>query len=254
VGGVVERKAGCAKEFADRLAERLRGRLYKVVLFGSVAKGTADAESDVDVLVVVDGVSEDVRSIVAEAAFQVGISCGEAVEYVLMDLGEYRSRDPDNPFIYEVEKWGRVLYEDPEPEVRRALRLIELAEEYYSYAEKCRQNLIYRAAVDLGQNAVELLLKALILARGGSLPRTRGGYIQRFGELYVLPGEVNREIVSKLYRVLDLRNKARYDPDYTPSEADADEVLQTCRELRDIATRILSRESTELGSLRGNRE
>jgi len=114
MGGVVERKAGCAKEFADRLAERLGGRLYRVVLFGSVAKGTADADSDVDVLVVVDGVSEDVRNTVAETAFQVGISCGEAVEYVLMDLGEYRSRDPDNPFIYEVEKWGRVLYEDPE--------------------------------------------------------------------------------------------------------------------------------------------
>jgi len=76
-----------------------------------------------------------------------------------------------------------VLYEDPEREVRRALRLAELAEEYYSYSEKCRQNLKYRAAIDLGQNAVGLLLKALILARGESLPRTHGGYIQRFGEL-----------------------------------------------------------------------
>jgi len=244
VSSVVERKAGCAKEFAHKLAERLRGRLYKVVLFGSVAKGTADADSDVDVLVVVDGVSEDVRNIVAETAFRVGLSCGEAVEYVLMDLGEYRSRDPDNPFIYEVEKWGRVLYEDPEPEVRRALRLAELAEEYYSYAEKCRQSLMYRAAIDLGQNAVELLLKSLILLRGGTLPRTHGGCIQRFGELYVLTGEVDRGIVSKLYRVLDLRNRARYDPDYAPSEADADEVLQVYRELRDIARKILSREST----------
>jgi len=135
-----------------------------------------------------------------------------------------------------------VLYEDPEPEIRRALRLVELAEEYYSYAEKCRQNLMYRAAIDLGQNAIELLLKALILLRGGALPRTHGGYIQRFGELYVLTGEVNREIVSKLYRVLDLRNRARYDPDYTPSEVDADEVLQMYRELRDIARRILNRE------------
>jgi len=140
-----------------------------------------------------------------------------------------------------------VLCEDPEHGVRRALRLAELAEEYYSYSEKCRQDLMYRAAVDLGQSAVELPLKALILARGGSLPRTHGGSIQRFGELYVLPGEVDREIVSKLYRVLDLGNKARYDPDYTPSEADADEVLQLYRELRDIARRTLSRKSTRAG-------
>lgn len=240
----IKRKVGCAEEFAEQLIERLGGRLYKAVLFGSVAKGTADADSDIDVLVVVDRVSEDVKKIVAETAFQVGLRCGETIEYILMDLEEYRSRDPDNPFIYEVERWGKVLYEDPESGVRRALKLIELAEEYYSYAERCRQGMMYRAAIDLGQNAVELLLKALILARGGSLPRSHGGYIQRFGELYVLTGEVDRGIVSKLYRVLELRNKARYDPDYNPSEADVDEVLQAYRELRDIARRIPSSEST----------
>jgi len=81
----------------------------------------------------------------------------------------------------------------------------------------------------LGQNIVELLLKALMLTRGGALPRSRGGYIQRFGELYLFPGEVNREIVSKLYRGLDLRNRTRYDLDNIPSEADAYEVLQLYR-------------------------
>jgi len=91
---VVRHKAGCAEEFAEQLAEKLGGKLYRVVLFGSVAKGTADVDSDVDVLVVVDRVSEDVKNIVAEAAFQVGLSCGEAIEYILMDLEEYRSRDP----------------------------------------------------------------------------------------------------------------------------------------------------------------
>jgi len=106
-GDVIERKASCAEEFAGQLTSRLSGRLYRVVLFGSVAKGTADVDSDVDVLVVVDRVSGDVEKIVAETAFQVGLRCGEAIEYILMSLEEYRSRDPDNPFIYEVERWVR---------------------------------------------------------------------------------------------------------------------------------------------------
>jgi uncharacterized protein (UPF0332 family) len=95
--------------------------------------------------------------------------------------------------------------------------------------------------VDLGQNAVELLLKAMILAKGGALPRSHGGYIQRFGELYVVPGEVSRDIVPKLYRALETRNRARYDPEYAPTEDDASSVLQTYRELREIALRTLER-------------
>jgi len=247
MGDVLKRKIDCAKEFVEQILRRLGGRVYKVVLFGSVAKGTADADSDVDVLVVVDNATEDVREVVAEASFQVGLKYNESVEYLVMGLEEYKSRGLDNPLIYEVERWGEVLYEDPEPEVRRALKLVELAEEYYGYAERCMQSLMYRAAVDLGQNAVELLLKASILARGGPLPRTHGGYIQKFGELYVLSGKVGREVVSKLYRALELRNRARYDPDYSPSETDVAEVLQLYRELKDVVGRMLSREDATNG-------
>ncbi len=33
-----------------------------------------------------------------------------------MELGEYKARGIDNPFIYEVEHYGKVLYYNPEPE------------------------------------------------------------------------------------------------------------------------------------------
>ena len=239
---VLNRKVGCATEFARLVLEGLRGRVFRIVLFGSVAKGVADADSDVDVLLIVDSVTEEVRNIVAEAAFQASLRHGESMEYVIMSIEEYRSRGLDNPLIYEVEKWGEILYENPEVEKRRAAKLLELAEEYYGYAERCKQNLMYRAAIDLGQNTVELLLKASILAKGEPLPRTRGGYVHRFGELYVLIGEVSRDIVPKLYRVLELRNRARYDPDYTPTEVDVDEVLQLYRELRDMVRRLIGLE------------
>jgi len=241
VGGL-ESKIACAREFAGILAERLRGRLFKVVLFGSVAKGSAEAGSDVDLLVVVDRVTDDVERVVAEAAFEASLRSREPVEYVVMSLEEYRVKISGNPFIYEVERHGKELYCDPKPEEEMVEKLIGLAEEYYGYALRCARQLMYRAAVDLGQNAVELVLKALILARGGALPRSHGGYIQRFGEIYVVPGEVSRDIVVKLYKALEMRNKARYDPEYAPTEADASEVLQTYRELREVARSVLARE------------
>jgi len=241
---VMERKVDCSREFADVLARRLKGRLFKVVLFGSVAKGLSDVDSDVDLLVVVDRVTDDVRRVVAETAFEVSTRSREPIEYVIMGLEEYRAKSYGNPFIYEVERYGRVLYCDPKPEEEAVKKLIELAEEYHGYSLRCVQQLMYRPAIDLGQNAIELVLKALILAKGEALPRSHGGYIHKFGEAYVLRGEVGRDVIAKLYRALELRNKARYDPEYSPTEADASEVIQTYEELREVARRVVEKKES----------
>jgi hypothetical protein len=60
----------------------------------------------------------------------------------------------------------------------------------------------------------------------------------------VLQGDVDRVIIAKLYKVLELRNKARYDPEYEPVEAEVSEVLQTYRELREIAYKIPMKKSS----------
>ena len=213
----VEKKVKCARVFAELLANRLKGRLIKVVLFGSVAKGSCSADSDVDLLIIVDRVDEDVKRIIAEFAFEASHEFQEPIEYIVMEFEEYKARGLDNPFIHEVEHYGKVLHYDPEPEKEMIRKLLDLAEEYYKYAERCAQRLMYRAAIDLGQNAIELMLKALILVKG----------------------EVEREVVTRLYRALELRNKSRYDPDYKPLEVDVNEVLQAYREIREVARKIL---------------
>jgi len=71
-----------AREFAKVLAERIRERLFKVVLFGSVAKGLCNVDSDVDLLVIVDRVSDDVKNIVAESTFKISMKFHEPIEYI----------------------------------------------------------------------------------------------------------------------------------------------------------------------------
>jgi hypothetical protein len=57
-----------------------------------------------------------VKRIVAESAFEASVEFREPIEYIVMELGEYKARGIDNPFIYEVEHYGKVLYYNPEPE------------------------------------------------------------------------------------------------------------------------------------------
>ncbi len=134
---VITRKIDCAREFARRLSQMLEDKVYKIVLYGSVAKGVADEHSDVDVLVVVSSVSDEVRRAVAEAAFETSLQFNEPIEYVVMSIDEYKMGLESNPFVHEVERWGVVLYQNSRSERERAMRLMRLADEYYSYSERC---------------------------------------------------------------------------------------------------------------------
>ena len=55
----------------------------------------------------------------------------------------------------------------------------------------------------------------------------------------MLQGGVDRAIITKLYKTLELRNKARYDPEYIPVEVDANEIIQTYEEIREIAYKVI---------------
>jgi predicted nucleotidyltransferase len=103
--GLLEGKMGCAKAFSGSVAEVFEGRVYRVVLFGSLAKGLAEADSGIDVLAILDNVQVVDSSRLAELALNTDLECGEPIEYVLMSVEEYRLKEADSPFISEVERW-----------------------------------------------------------------------------------------------------------------------------------------------------
>ena len=218
------RKLRAAELFTREVVGRLRG-VYAVYLFGSVAKGTAAPESDVDVLVVLASRPEDTYDVLAEAATRAYEETGEVVEFITMDLEEFLRLRTRSPFLYEVERWGKRLYLDGGQLVERARALARLADEYASSARRCAAEGMLRLALDAFYNAVELLLKALIMMSGHPLPRTHGGYIHVIGEIYVRAGRARENMVRDLMRALETRSKARYEPDYAPS-ADELELME----------------------------
>ena len=124
--------------------------------------------------------------------------------------------------------------------VLEAQGYVDLADEFLTYARDAVERNELRPALDEGYNAVELLLKALILAKGKSLASSHGGIVQQFGQLYVVEGELEKEIGKRVRRALTLRNKARYDPHADLKEEDARAILELGAQLIGVIGAILT--------------
>jgi uncharacterized protein len=80
---------------------RFGARLHEVVLFGSWARGDAHEESDVDLLVVVDGLDERERRDVMDAAYDAAAAAVDMADcvsisplpYSTAQVTELRSRE-----------------------------------------------------------------------------------------------------------------------------------------------------------------
>ena len=83
------------EQFKTRLRERLQ--VYKIILFGSRARGDADPQSDLDVVVVLDdGIDASAREYVSDCAWEAGFRHGIVVVPVVS--GYFPHAAPDVVF------------------------------------------------------------------------------------------------------------------------------------------------------------
>ena len=119
-------KVKVAEEFSRAVLNKAGENIHKIIVFGSVAKGLANENSDIDVLVVVSDLNEDVRKVLSEAAFEIGLRTGESIEYITMDVEEYVRRGLGDPLMHEVETHGKIIHFNPSLEAERAKNRLKL--------------------------------------------------------------------------------------------------------------------------------
>ena len=94
------------EQFKSRLRERLR--VHKLILFGSRARGDADPESDLDVVVVLDDdIDASAREYVSDCAWESGFAHGIVVVPVVFTQSEWeRGPERHSLFVRAVETEG----------------------------------------------------------------------------------------------------------------------------------------------------
>ena len=226
--------------FIDHLCRsEVKETIAKLVLFGSLVRGEAQAESDIDLLVFATDRLDEVSEACAEASLCTGIEKKESVEPLIRDADTLFYTD--SYFLTRAVQEGEEVYSMAEDELAQqgAHNALRLAEEYLDLARYDLEGDQFRGAVDAGYNAAELCVKGLLILTQQKLPRTHGGIVQKFGEVYVQTSQVERQLGRGLNQALQFRNSARYDFHAAVTTQQAQQTINLAEDLCKVLQALL---------------
>lgn len=95
--------------------EVMEDKIYKIVLYGSYARGDFDTESDVDIIILLDCEEKELRNYrrrIAILASRISLENDIEVSLLLKNRASFENRRTVLPFYQNIENEGVVLYGD----------------------------------------------------------------------------------------------------------------------------------------------
>ena len=245
-------QSAVAEEFARRVVSTLGEQVESVILYGSVARGDAGPESDIDILVVGDDkrrlndVTRQVASdLGCEGGFTSFISPFQIERDELANLKRLGS-----PFIRNVLTDGQALYVNEKSAGIHSLlglqdmpdecspeyiaKQLEKADEALADAKYLLEGGRLQAVANRAYYAMFYAALAALMKSGGDLPRTHGGVENQFGLRFVTTGIIDADLADTLQDTYELRRKNDYEL-YTST---ADEVELAVQNAQDFVAEI----------------
>ena len=100
-------------ELADMLQEVYRDKLKAVILYGSAARGTATNESDIDIMILVDGTDQELKCFedkLNNVSTNISLKYFKVFSIIDVSYQEFMLWMEISPFYRNVSEEGLVLY------------------------------------------------------------------------------------------------------------------------------------------------
>lgn len=101
------------EELADLLCQIYGDKLRAVILYGSVARGTQTNDSDIDIMVLVDGNNDELRQYnekLSDVSTEISLKYLKVLSVVDISYQEYLDWMHISPFYKNVSEEGVILY------------------------------------------------------------------------------------------------------------------------------------------------
>lgn len=100
-------------EIVDEARRMLKENIYKIVLYGSFARGDFDNESDIDILILMNCKREEVyqyRKQMSKIASRIGLENDVEISLLLRDRDTFEQNEEVLPFYKNIRREGIALY------------------------------------------------------------------------------------------------------------------------------------------------
>jgi len=204
-----------AREFARRATERFGAAIHAVVLYGSVARHSAGADSDIDLLVLVER-EDGLRDVMHDVSYALDEENDYATSLspLVMNVERLeRLRQGAYPIASEIIRQGEVIYDDgtfirwrelgpvtPGPESEYVSAQLKEADQMLADAELLQENGRLSSAADRAYYAMWHAAEAALGFRGVEPAGNHRGIVSQLGEDLIQTGALEKSVSEYLTR------------------------------------------------------
>lgn len=101
-------------EIVDETQKLLKENIYKIVLYGSCARGDFNSESDIDIMIIMNCGKKEVcryRKQISKVASRIGLKNDIEISLLLRDKDTFEQSENVLPFYKNIQREGVALYE-----------------------------------------------------------------------------------------------------------------------------------------------
>ncbi len=232
-------------DFQRRALELFAGDILQIILYGSYARGEATPDSDVDVMVVVNWTdpkgesvyyhprSNDTRvKILDELALDLSLQFGFTISAYPMTEKVFNTDNPlageakrERQVLWQREGWKMADEEEEHPAKPRDPKTwLAMAEDKLGRAQKAFRAELYGETASIAYYAMFYAARAALLSKGLYLVKHRAA-AEKFGELFVKTGLVEKSFSDRLKKAKEERERSDYEPFDPLSRDEAEKVL-----------------------------